>query len=137
MSLDATSARSASQPALRTPPSRLIDSCPAAELSAKTSAPVRRLHAVGVYETWTWQKALTASGFGAIGQSDATTEKSPVAVMELIRVGPVPPPKMRSLSGPLVAPRAGMPMNSVSAGSTSAGLPDGVVIPCPNSHVSV
>src|SRR5215831_20920732 len=96
-SLEAMSARSPSHAPFVTPPSRIMESEPAAELSLKTRAPVRSPQTVGGYETCTLQNALTASGFGAIGQSVAPTAKSPVVVIELMSVGPVPAPKTRSV----------------------------------------
>src|SRR4029077_2739465 len=129
--------KSPSHVGLSTPPSSATDSEPDAAVSAKTRLPVTVPHTVGVKVTCTLQNAATASGLGAMGQSVAETAKSPVVVIELIRVGPVPAAKMRSCAGLVVVPMPEDRKKIMFAWNDRLGFPAGVTIPDPNSHVSL
>ena len=106
-------------------------------VSAKTRLPVTVPQTVGVKVTCTLQNAPTARGLGAIGQSVAETAKPPVVVIELMSVGPVPAPKMRSRPGPVVVPMPDDRKYIMFTWKDRLGFAAGVTIPDPNSHVSL
>ena len=100
------------------------------------SWPVCVPEAVGENVTKVRHVVPAARGFGALGQSVLEIAKSP-EVDVVVTNGPVPELRMNAAAAELVVPRSTEPKSIVEGVMVAAGDPAGVMIPPPNSHVSL
>src|SRR5438876_3050422 len=113
------------------------DTKPCGPLLVSVSVPVRIPTAVGVKLKLTVQIVPAASLSGASGQSVPMMAKSPVIDIELILTGPVPELVNRATPKSLLVVPTGIGRKPLACENTRSGLPVGVVMSVPSSHVSV